>query len=293
MLKAKSMHQLPGVQKQCSCRAHSKTSSSKKHAINFKQEEMDGAKLRWNTHEKNINFLREFDKRMLTLNVKQIIGLRRCQWKWYIEMGNTSSRSCNRERPQETTESQTICFAKTLFAICFFDVLYRSLWFRNKTDEEKKIESASEMWGKSCTKLYDVRIILFVVVKMSSIERDSRGRIMVLFSCRPSRTLYTNASKYLRWMESKEEASEIYTVISTRNPEMDQNLRDWTMAKSANKQTESIRMNESVWQWGLKSFACVHNMKVVCCVCVLGCLWVKMCLIFDDFKCVQHGITMR
>lgn len=31
-----------------------------------------------NTHEKNSKFLREFDKRMLTLNVKQIIGLRRC-----------------------------------------------------------------------------------------------------------------------------------------------------------------------------------------------------------------------
>lgn len=39
---------------------------------------------------------------MLTLNVKQIIGLRRCRRKWYIEMGNASTHTpqFQRKRPK-------------------------------------------------------------------------------------------------------------------------------------------------------------------------------------------------
>lgn len=120
--------------------------------------------------------------------------------------------------------------------------------------------------------------------KMVNIERDSRGHIIVcffFFFFRTSRITNRN----IRWLENKKEwrvGREKKSIIKrTRKPEMDQNLGDRTITESADKQTESMRINESVWQWGLKSFAYVicKCMFVWACVSenVLLSRWFQMC----------------
>lgn len=69
----------------------------------------------------------------------------------------------------------------------------------------------SEMLEKDAQKYTTFSYHFIRVVKMSGIERDSRGHIMALFSCRPShRTIQVQTHhKCLRLMDS-EEMSEIH-----------------------------------------------------------------------------------